>query len=726
MNKIILFIFLFSSLVFGAETAFRTDDLSVGRKSDAEKNLYFKRSSNKVGIRWSETNGRMEFSNDGSNYRAFGSGGGGGAGVNLLADFNFDFETDAANWTASEGGTLTIDSTSPLNGLKSAVFDATATSQTVCTAEYLIPAGFEGRRCQIHIPWYQYTGTLGDYQLKVYNGEDSELVSLDFSSTGSTATAPIFQTFSCPALNGGDDSDKLYACIQSTTNGGALEFDDVFLGSGRNTVEFGSATSFGTLNYAGTSGCDWISSDASQVVFAEDTGCPSPSVTGQATAPSTKIPGITFATVPKGKYYVVAEGRFSASESSSGAARCTFDLWDGTNRVGSSAVSENTSRGEGLRHYIGGVFEYTASQTNLTFQVRVAKKGGNSDCRVRAAETDDDFNMMVFKYPTDALEGNTYDTIGWRVDANISGGTVTLGTSSVSSYAELVDASLTLTNNTGRGVLTAEIPCSTTNASTGTTCSSGSEGVGVAFTIPKAQDVLACVSFAHEFTLNAASTSVFSTFQIVETPNNAQTISQEGKGRITSGFNMAVGTGDQRTVVAPHRLCGTFSFSSAGKKTLRLMYEQEVSGVILGSQVVADADASNGQQDIHWEVYPINESMPTPVFDDLQASLSLKVDGGDSDLKIVSAYITNSGTPTLSTQTGSWISSIDDDGIGDMGINLVPGAFTSAPACSVLMETSSGFAKVISANTTSIELDTVTHAGDAVDANFWITCLGAK
>lgn len=194
----------------------------------------------------------------------------------------------------------------------------------------------------------------------------------------------------------------------------------------------------------------------------------------------------------------------------------------------------------------------------------------------------------------------------WRVDANIGGGNVSLGTVAQSAYGGASNATLTLTNATGSGVLTAMIACDSTTAPSGTTCSAVNEAVGISFTIPTdgcavsgACDVRACVAFTHNMT-NGAGGAINTYFEIVETPANAQTISQEGKSRIGSGFNVP-----SNQHYAPLMVCGTFTFASAGQKTLRLFFEQEVGGTVTSSLITADQQGSSGQRDIHWEVYPI-------------------------------------------------------------------------------------------------------------------------
>jgi len=89
-------------------------------------------------------------------------------------------------------------------------------------------------------------------------------------------------------------------------------------------------------------------------------------------------------------------------------------------------------------------------------------------------------------------------------------------------------------------------------------------------------------------------------------------------------------------------------------------------------------------------------------------------------VKIVSAHITNSGTPTLTSQTGNWISSIDDDGVGKSGINVISGVFSSVPrcVCTVLNASSETPPQPrvcqIGAATTTTKVDVFTLSGAAI------------
>lgn len=194
----------------------------------------------------------------------------------------------------------------------------------------------------------------------------------------------------------------------------------------------------------------------------------------------------------------------------------------------------------------------------------------------------------------------------WRVDANIQGSgsaNFDLSGSDQATYISMTNANMTLVNNSGNGVLTAQIPCSSTNASSGTTCSAGTEDNGIAFTIPSCPnskcDVRVCVAFTHACD-NGAASACFAGFQIVETPNNAQTISQEGKTRINTRHSVVSSSGWSSV-----NLCGTFTFTTAGQKTFRLFYEQDITGTPGTNAVLTDMAAAVGQRDVHWEAYPL-------------------------------------------------------------------------------------------------------------------------
>lgn len=192
------------------------------------------------------------------------------------------------------------------------------------------------------------------------------------------------------------------------------------------------------------------------------------------------------------------------------------------------------------------------------------------------------------------------------VSANIAGANFDLGTSNQAAYIEMTNAGMTLTNQSG--ATTAQIACASGTASSGTTCTAANESNGIAFTITATGAYMACVGFSHYLDDNSgvANMNLETTFQIVETSNTSSAVTTEGHGRIQSGLitNSAAG-GEVIKADHPLRVCALFNFGSTGQKTLRLEYEQFVSGTTASNLVVGDANASYGQRDIQWIVYPL-------------------------------------------------------------------------------------------------------------------------
>ena len=193
------------------------------------------------------------------------------------------------------------------------------------------------------------------------------------------------------------------------------------------------------------------------------------------------------------------------------------------------------------------------------------------------------------------------------------------------------------------GSASAEIPCSTTNSSTGLTCSAGSEGLGVVFTPPSAGFYEVCANFSH-YTVTSTSGSVLATFQLIETTSGTQTIIQEGGVR-----SQSVNNNNGLVLGYPHSICGKFYFSSATKKTIRLMYEQSAGGTITQNILYADRNASYGQVDTRFIVRPLLSPFNRPVLTGDQVTTP-----GAIKPVFYSALVSNTGA--VSNEVGDFIS----------------------------------------------------------------------
>lgn len=637
------------------------------------------------------------------------------ASKNILV--NGGFESGKSKWTAS-GGTFAVTSSSPMIGNSHATWDSGSASQTLTSTAIAIPDGFKSLNgvasCLIEVP----TGT-ATHKLQAYDGTNV-VVEQTIHATGK---ARVSSNFILPSS--GNISLRL---ISVASDEPSIKIDDchIDLADSRNTSNVSQAKLLGKIRMTGCT--DWSRSNTAFGSFSATSGC-SYTLTGNALSPATVIPAIRFNSIPPGYLHFVARGAFYKTVSSTNGD-VAFRFSDGTNTFGEQGTGHISGGGAAVGlNVLSGSIAYATAQGATTIEIQ--GRSGVTTTSTAAAISDnigpngntiiDAVEIEVYHYPLASQQAVNSDTQPWRVDANISGANPSLGTSSVASYTEITDASLTLTNNSGSGVLTTQIPCSTTNPPTGTTCSAGSESVGVSFTIPRAGDVKACASFTWQGQSDSSGDSVAAAFQIVETPTNAQTISQEGRSRVNAqhGGVAAVSTATNY----PIRICGTFSFSSAGQKVLRLMYEQLVSSTPTGSLVLADASASVGQRDIHWEVYPIDQQFPAPT---LVNSVTSQTNGA---LRIEHGILNCDAGSAITSQSGTWISSIGNISTGACTVTLVSGIFSTAPTCMVSAKTGSTPQIVyVGANSaTSLTLGGISDTGansTTVDSN--IICIGPR
>jgi hypothetical protein len=622
---------------------------------------------------------------------------------NLLK--NPGFENGKADWTAS-AGTFTITSTAANvgQGARAGSWDGSATGQTLTSTAVTLTAGYYAQNCLAKVLYKSAESTV-PYVLEALDGSNNVLGSqtLNAASTFTRAEA----SFICPSTG----SVKLRVRTSSTSGDPAVIYlDAAYIGLNYLITNLTESKHFGGATWAATSSCSWGTTSNSYGNFSADSDCTSPSSTnlqGNALAPSTKVPGIRFSSLPPGRYMVVATGDFNRANVST-SVRWRFS--DGTNTSPDIWWNVGSATAINMGQLVGW-FNYTAAQGDTTIQVQARNGDGTTSVSVTADTIP--FDIQVYHFPSVAQQAVSVDQAGWRIDASISGANPSLGTSAVTSYTGIENGSLTLTQNSGSA--TAWIPCSSTNDSSGTTCSAGSESIGVSFTIPYAGEYLACIEFGHEVSLGVTGV-VEGAFQVVETPNAAQTISQEGKNRAAWRFGSA--SSNQRY---SHRTCGTFSFSSVGRKTVRLMYEQAVTATVNGSQIIADADSNNGQRDIHVEVYPVSRAWPLPI---VVGGVSSNTTGQE---RVERVQIASDGT-TINTQSGSWVSSSSKTGTGNYALTLAAGIFAAAPVCVCGAYQADLYCRISGTTTaTSVELFLkAPSTGTATDAIVNIICMGRK
>jgi len=222
---------------------------------------------------------------------------------------------------------------------------------------------------------------------------------------------------------------------------------------------------------------------------------------------------------------------------------------DGSGNLSSESSLDETRGGTGQTTYATGDVLYATGADTLG----KLTAGTNGNVLTLAAGV-----------PTWAAPGGGGSA--WSVFATITGADDSL-LGSFSTDTPVENSSYTLANNVGAS-LSAEISCSSTNASTGTTCSTGDEQLGIAFTPTTTGYAEVCVNFSY-YSDNENNAITSRQFKLNKTANNSQTPT-------TSGTNIKPtylsGVGGRSASSLYVEVCDVFSVTASTKETFRLVY----------------------------------------------------------------------------------------------------------------------------------------------------------
>ena len=628
---------------------------------------------------------------------------------NLLV--NGGFEAHLADWTAS-AGTVAHDTSSPLAGNGSGQWTPGGSGRTFRTALYSVPAGLQSQNC---LARFTHMGNAaGDYKAEVLDGSSNVLATLNLPAATTAINSALH--FVCPS------SGSIRLSIESLVASPAqIELDNVHLGENILIGEAGMAGFVGSAYFPSTASCNWTRSTTSLGAFSTTSACPAPTVEsnpgpGTISTTDANLPQITVSALPPGRYMVVATATLV---SDTNAHKNCLALYDGTTATGTTCMMGTATEPSSLT--LVGNFSYTTT-ANKTFSL-IGSAASNSATILNDDSAPVRTSFVIYRFPSANEQVSTIESQGWYVDAAISGANPDLGTSNVTSYTGVTNSSLSLTQHSGSAAV--QIACASTEESSGTTCSSGNESVGISFSVPKAGVYRACAQFGVFQSIAATTTSyVSSVFQLVETQNNSQTILQQGKGTLEAGFREApVGSSGDSQQTTPVSVCGIFSFASAGKKTVRVFYEQQVSGTVVSSQIQSDLDANLGQRQIHFYVVPLAPQEGSPYWLN-------QVQNTASKTRVEAAQVNCDSGSAITTELGSWVASVGNISGGACVVTLDSGIFSGNPICTAVDVDTTGTPKIIAANptsATSVTVDCAQHEATACTSfDFALQCIGAR
>lgn len=561
---------------------------------------------------WSAANQDWEFSNDGITSLPLGSGSGGGGGINYLGSSdNPGFEAGTAGWAAS-GGSFTIDSSTQLFGKKSAVFDASASGQTLRSNAKPIQLGLSGQSCIAMISYKYAAGSDGDYVLEVWNGSSviSQVTQLKVDTTGSTQTAVA--GFSCPAA--GTVAVEIKSVV---SNPPAIEVDgpkqnagSVQLGSNILLGNFGSAEFYGSGNYVPIDTCSWTVSQATYAGdFPANTNCNAMTMVGDLSAPTTKVPAFRMLNAAPATYEV-----FIQASQSAGSGHDTCRIVDESNtQINEAAVGDSSVDTPFVLH---GFVTY-ANTADHTFRLQ-CRNDTAASLEVRDFATGGyNFWAYVNKFPT-----TTSTTIG---GLDTTAQSYTAYVDSCSSPPSTTSATWADFSNPGGCTLH---QLTNTNMGTPTT----STGTNITFT-PRA------VGAKYEVCAYATlgiTTADHPLLRLVEVGGTAQDLFEQ-----SSGAPGAAGMGNG---------CGIYTATSTSAVTLKL--QGSTAGGTESISTFTTAGTLRGV--IEWKIIDISNPFPmVALVPDVNTELFMTTPNGHGavDTKVRGFSVVQSSTGSAVTHT---------------------------------------------------------------------------
>lgn len=246
------------------------------------------------------------------------------------------------------------------------------------------------------------------------------------------------------------------ARVDPSQTDGDLVISVYYYPSSSQVVVRGDVTDLsGVSKSPATASCAWTSTSASMAAFSADADCPVPTVSGNVTAPATKIPGFIATNILPGKYTVTATGNFATGGSTSGQQFCKYEIYDGTNSGGTQAINQAVNVGVASSPMISGTFEYTAKQSNVAFQVRAQRTSGNAVCAIDSGSNDLTFTLTPISQglPKPFIPGSIYTNSPWIMRHEYASMNAQCTVNGVCATADKSDG-ITITR-TGTGLYTA-------------------------------------------------------------------------------------------------------------------------------------------------------------------------------------------------------------------------------------------------------------------------------
>ena len=573
---------------------------------------------------------------------------------------NAGFENGKAKWTPNDTADFAIvtSGTNLLIGKASATWDADASTDTLTAAQITIPKGYYGQNGYAYCSFQTPSGT-ATHEIQVYDGTN---VLAETSIVSSTLPTRSAVNFIFPS------SGTIGVRVYANADEPLVAIDDCYLGLATNVTNVSQTEFFGSVRSAVTASCVWSTTSASYANFAADTDCPTPSVAGFASAPSTKIPAITFSSLPPGEYLFIANGYFVSANAGT-SANMAWQFNDGTNAFGNGSSSNLVSAGSAIT----GRVQYTTAQSNITINLQAKTSAGTNAASIfnDSAAYSNFFEILVYRYPLSSQTAFTASTISavWSGYQNIGTSWSTTSTT----YADFTAS--------GSATLVERV-----NINSGIVATAASNLPGIIYPFTSVGIWTICVTAPPTLTSGTSTSSI----KILAGSTDISEINTQSAGRNSVQF------------------CGLYNVQSVGSQTVKL---QGKAGSSTTLRLADSTTASSGV--LEWIVYKGIGSIPAPL---IRNSVVTSSNGVTA---IESGVVECDASSAIVSQNGSWISSVGNISGGACTVTLTSGIFSATPTCVTSMYENLGGAGIPlivttkPASATSVVVDCASDGGTA-------------
>lgn len=590
---------------------------------------------------------------------------------------NPGFENGKQSWTGTDMTDVAVVSSGSnlLTGLGSVTWNSDGAAQNFRSVAVAIPKGLYGRNgvaaCVIQTPSGTATHTLGAY--------DGSVSLVSTAVTSSTIPTRNSANFIFPS-SGNIQLEFLSVAADEPL----IAIDDCYLGpsEGYNTGSVSQAMFIGEASFPTTTNCIFTRTSTS-LGSMTDTDCTGPTVLsnpGPGTIQTTDTNNIdvTLNNLPPGRYRVVFNG--GTIQAGTDTSTISFAVSDGTTTKGT--VGAGNSDSEITQVAVEANFEYTTAG-NRTFSLYGSASSGVVNLNIGTANRA--IYFAIYRYPLTSEQAYTPDKVA-------------------NSWSGYHDNTCSFTN-TGATFdeFTADASCglTTRTSSNMTVSTSGSVLPAITFTPSRAGRYWVCAS---------------PEVATVTSNNNISVQLTDGTTAIAES-NFRVYTDGSSSGRSKLTVCGIHVASSTSAQTISL-YGAAASGTIT---IAAGGAATSA---IEWSIFQIDQSLPAPLL------VNSVVNPYSGVTQTASAIINCDGSSAITSQNGSWVSSVGNISTGVCTVTLAAGTFSATPICvsNYYVNTSSN--AIVSnqaTSSTSVSVGCRSDTGSSCAAfDFNLICMGPK